>query len=38
MADPLHEYHDDMLAWVGFKFDPAVLSVAVANATLQRVR
>jgi hypothetical protein len=38
VADPLHEDHDDMLVWVGIKFDPAAFSVAAANAALQRVR
>ncbi len=38
LADPLHEEHDDMLVWVGFRFDPAVFSVASANVALQRVR
>ena len=38
VADPLHEEHDDMLVWVGFKFDPAAFSVAAANGALQRVR
>jgi len=38
VADPLHEDHDEMFAWVGFKFDPAAFSVAAANAALQRVR
>jgi Plasmid pRiA4b ORF-3-like protein len=38
LADPLHEEHDDMLVWAGFKFDPAEFSVATANAALQRVR
>jgi hypothetical protein len=37
LSDPLHEEHDSYLAWVGYKFDPAVFNVAVANAALQRV-
>jgi Plasmid pRiA4b ORF-3-like protein len=38
IRDPLHEEHDHMLIWVGYKFDPTDFDVAVANAALQRVR
>jgi hypothetical protein len=38
LADPLHEDHDELLAWVGYLFDPAAFSVSRANAALQRVR
>jgi hypothetical protein len=38
VADPLHEEHDDMLVWVGYKFDPSEFDVAAANAALQRIR
>jgi hypothetical protein len=38
LADPLHEGHDDMLGWVGFRFDPDAFSVASVNAALERLR
>jgi Plasmid pRiA4b ORF-3-like protein len=38
LADPLHEEHDNYVAWVGYEFDPSDFNVAGANAALQRVR
>jgi Plasmid pRiA4b ORF-3-like protein len=38
LADPRHAEHDDFLAWVGYKFDPAECNLAAANAALQGLR
>lgn len=38
LADPDHEDHDDMLEWVGGKFDPNAFDAAVVDRTLKRLR
>jgi hypothetical protein len=38
LADPNHEDHEDMLEWVGGKFDPEVFDVAAVDRALKRLR
>jgi hypothetical protein len=38
IADPEHEQHEELLAWVGGEFDPEQFDVGEANAALRPLR
>ncbi len=38
LADPSHEEHADLTAWLGGPFDPTSFDLAATNVALQQVR
>jgi hypothetical protein len=38
LSDPTHEDHDEMLEWVGGKFEPDAFDIAAVNRALKRLR